>query len=62
MHKQLCPCGADLSLSLAGLWVDMEVTYSGSVQITLETNKNLRKLGKESTAEESGPAEAGTEG
>ncbi|KAM6121990.1 testis-expressed protein 2-like [Phoenicopterus ruber ruber] len=45
-----------------GLWVDMEVTYSGSLQMTLETKMNLCKLGKESAAEESGPAEAGGEG
>ncbi|NXD82254.1 TEX2 protein, partial [Halcyon senegalensis] len=45
-----------------GLWVDMEVTYSGSLQMTLETKMNLCKLGKENTAEESGPAEAGGEG
>ncbi|KAM6379170.1 testis-expressed protein 2-like isoform 2-T2 [Pluvialis apricaria] len=45
-----------------GLWVDMEVTYSGSLQMTLETKMNLCKLGKESTAEESGPAEAQGEG
>ncbi|NXW73704.1 TEX2 protein, partial [Hirundo rustica] len=45
-----------------GLWVDMEVTYSGSLQMTLETKMNLSKLGKESSAEESGPAEAGREG
>ncbi|XP_010286065.1 PREDICTED: testis-expressed sequence 2 protein-like, partial [Phaethon lepturus] len=45
-----------------GLWVDMEVTYSGSLQMTLETKMNLCKLGKESTAEESDPAEAGREG
>ncbi|NXS41595.1 TEX2 protein, partial [Balaeniceps rex] len=45
-----------------GLWVDMEVTYSGSLQMTLETKMNLCKLGKESAAEESGPAEAGREG
>ncbi|XP_075021619.1 testis-expressed protein 2-like isoform X2 [Calonectris borealis] len=45
-----------------GLWVDMEVTYSGSLQMTLETKMNLCKLGKESTAEESSPAEAGGEG
>ncbi|XP_068063374.1 testis-expressed protein 2-like isoform X2 [Anomalospiza imberbis] len=45
-----------------GLWVDMEVTYSGSLQMTLETKMNLSKLGKESSAEESGPAEAGKEG
>ncbi|XP_009871428.1 PREDICTED: testis-expressed sequence 2 protein-like, partial [Apaloderma vittatum] len=42
-----------------GLWVDMEVTYSGSLQMTLETKMNLCKLGKESAAEESGLAEAG---
>ncbi|NWT81217.1 TEX2 protein, partial [Lanius ludovicianus] len=45
-----------------GLWVDMEVTYSGSLQMTLETKMNLSKLGKESFAEESIPAEAGREG
>ncbi|NWI51418.1 TEX2 protein, partial [Calyptomena viridis] len=45
-----------------GLWVDMEVTYSGSLQMTLETKMNLSKLGKESTTEESGPTEAGVEG
>ncbi|NXY19699.1 TEX2 protein, partial [Atrichornis clamosus] len=45
-----------------GLWVDMEVTYSGSLQMTLETKMNLSKLGKESSAEESSPAEAGGEG
>ncbi|NXL65723.1 TEX2 protein, partial [Chordeiles acutipennis] len=45
-----------------GLWVDMEVTYSGSLQMTLETKMNLSKLGKESAAEESSPAEAGGEG
>ncbi|XP_035195907.1 testis-expressed protein 2-like isoform X1 [Oxyura jamaicensis] len=45
-----------------GLWVDMEVTYSGSLQMTLETKMNLCKLGKEGTAEDSGPAEAGGEG
>ncbi|KAM6114265.1 testis-expressed protein 2-like [Pterocles gutturalis] len=44
-----------------GLWVDMEVTYSGSLQMTLETKMNLCKLGKESAAEESSPAEAGGE-
>uniref|UniRef100_A0A8C3UQH5 SMP-LTD domain-containing protein n=1 Tax=Catharus ustulatus TaxID=91951 RepID=A0A8C3UQH5_CATUS len=40
----------------------MEVTYSGSLQMTLETKMNLSKLGKESSAEESSPAEAGREG
>ncbi|NXD02645.1 TEX2 protein, partial [Certhia familiaris] len=50
------------SIDERGLWVDMEVTYSGSLQMTLETKMNLSKLGKESSAEESGPAEAGREG
>ncbi|NXX29480.1 TEX2 protein, partial [Nicator chloris] len=50
------------SINERGLWVDMEVTYSGSLQMTLETKMNLSKLGKESSAEESGPAEAGREG
>ncbi|XP_068024403.1 testis-expressed protein 2-like [Melanerpes formicivorus] len=45
-----------------GLWVDMEVTYSGSLQMTLETKMNLCKLGKEGAAEESSPADAGREG
>ncbi|XP_025909687.1 testis-expressed protein 2-like [Nothoprocta perdicaria] len=45
-----------------GLWVDVEVTYSGALQMTLETKVNLCKLGKEGAAEESGPAEAGAEG
>nr|XP_056722511.1 testis-expressed protein 2-like [Euleptes europaea] len=45
-----------------GLWVDMEVTYSGSLQMTLETKMNLCKLGKEALAEESGKADAGGEG
>lgn len=53
----LCPL-----LHSAGLWVDMEVTYSGSLQMTLETKMNLYKLGKEALGEESGKAEDGREG
>ncbi|NXJ97167.1 TEX2 protein, partial [Corythaixoides concolor] len=53
---------SDPTIDDRGLWVDMEVTYSGSLQMTLETKMNLCKLGKESAAEESGPAEAGREG
>ncbi|XP_034987453.2 testis-expressed protein 2 [Zootoca vivipara] len=45
-----------------GLWVDMEVTYSGSLQMTLETKMNLYKLGKEALGEESGKADDGREG
>ena len=58
-------CGTDggsLPLSSAGLWVDMEVTYSGSLQMTLETKMNLCKLGKEGAAEDSGQVEPCGEG
>lgn len=46
----------------AGLWVDVEVIYNGSLQMTLETKMNLCKLGKEALAEESGQTAAGGEG
>lgn len=58
-------CGTDggsLPLSSAGLWVDMEVTYSGSLQMTLETKMNLCKLRKEGAAEDSGQVEPCGEG
>ncbi|XP_037767404.1 testis-expressed protein 2 [Chelonia mydas] len=45
-----------------GLWVDVEVIYNGSLQMTLETKMNLCKLGKEALAEESGQTAAGAEG
>ncbi|OXB68804.1 hypothetical protein ASZ78_002219 [Callipepla squamata] len=45
-----------------GLWVDMEVTYSGSLQMTLQTKMNLCKLGKEGAAEDSGQVEPSGEG
>ncbi|XP_061455127.1 testis-expressed protein 2-like [Rhineura floridana] len=45
-----------------GLWVDMEVTYNGSLQMTLETKMNLYKLGKEALGEENGKADNGREG
>ncbi|XP_026539407.1 testis-expressed protein 2-like [Notechis scutatus] len=35
-----------------GLWVDMEVTYQGTLKMTLETKMNLYKLGKEDLEEE----------
>ncbi|NWW87884.1 TEX2 protein, partial [Rhynochetos jubatus] len=55
-------CASNPTVNDQGLWVDMEVTYSGSLQMTLETKMNLCKLGKENAAEESGLAEAGGEG
>ncbi|KAJ6653733.1 hypothetical protein lerEdw1_008759 [Lerista edwardsae] len=45
-----------------GLWVDMEVTYNGALQMTLETKMNLCKLGKEALGEEGGKADSGGEG
>ena len=32
----------------AGLWFDLEISYSGSFLMTLETKMNLARLGKES--------------
>ncbi|KAH0631759.1 hypothetical protein JD844_019525 [Phrynosoma platyrhinos] len=45
-----------------GLWVDMEVTYTGSLQMTLETKMNLYKLGKEAVGEENRKTDNGREG
>ncbi|XP_073414520.1 testis-expressed protein 2-like [Dendrobates tinctorius] len=42
------------SMNDRGLWMDMDVTYSGSLQVTLETKMNLSKLGKEAAADEGG--------
>ncbi|KAG8433320.1 hypothetical protein GDO86_017559 [Hymenochirus boettgeri] len=35
-----------------GLWIDLDVSYSGFLQITLETKMNLTRLGKETAMEE----------
>ncbi|KAM3916573.1 testis-expressed protein 2-like [Leptodactylus fuscus] len=40
------------SMNERGLWIDMDVTYSGSLQVTLETKMNLSRLGKEVTVDE----------
>ena len=41
--------------SSQGLWIDLEVSYKGSFQMTLETKMNLTRLGKESdSAKEEG--------
>lgn len=40
-----------LSLSLLGLWLELEVVYTGSLQMTLETKMDLCKLGRESVCE-----------
>ncbi|KAM4698092.1 LOW QUALITY PROTEIN: testis-expressed protein 2 [Rhinophrynus dorsalis] len=40
-----------------GLWMDLEVSYSGFLQVTLETKMNLSRLGKDATLEEGGQTE-----
>ncbi|KAM4631747.1 testis-expressed protein 2-like [Discoglossus pictus] len=45
-----------------GVWMDMEVSYSGSLQVTLETKMNLSKLGKEAALEEGGPTKRRRQG
>ncbi|XP_058013389.1 testis-expressed protein 2-like isoform X2 [Ahaetulla prasina] len=45
-----------------GLWVDMEVTYQGTLKMTLETKMNLYKLGKEDLEEENGKADKDRKG
>ncbi|XP_053327507.1 testis-expressed protein 2-like [Spea bombifrons] len=45
-----------------GLWINLDVHYSGSFQVTLETKMNLSKLGKETAMDEDGQAEDGIEG
>ncbi|KAG9331139.1 hypothetical protein JZ751_019959, partial [Albula glossodonta] len=42
-----------------GLWLEMEVVYTGSLQMTLETKMNLCKLGKEGGAEADSVPESG---
>ncbi|XP_078273800.1 testis-expressed protein 2 isoform X2 [Rhinoraja longicauda] len=44
-----------------GLWVDLEMTYNGALQMTLETKMNLCKLGKEFLPEGVNLADAQTE-
>ncbi|KAM3863562.1 testis-expressed protein 2-like [Diretmus argenteus] len=39
------------SLDRRGLWLELEVVYTGCLQMTLETKMNLCKLGKEGGAE-----------
>ncbi|XP_075035396.1 testis-expressed protein 2-like [Mixophyes fleayi] len=45
------------SVNERGLWMNMDVTYSGSLQVTLETKMNLSRLRKDATLEERGPSE-----
>ncbi|XP_043945051.1 testis-expressed protein 2-like [Protopterus annectens] len=45
-----------------GLWLDLEVTYTGSLQMTLVTKLNLCKLRKEGILEGDGQINTGREG
>ncbi|XP_035253619.1 testis-expressed protein 2-like isoform X1 [Anguilla anguilla] len=47
------------SVDHRGLWLEMEVMYTGSLQMTLETKMNLCKLGKEGGAEADSVPESG---
>lgn len=51
-----------LSPTILGLWVDLEISYSGSFLMTLETKMNLTKLGKEPLGEALKVGEIGKEG
>ncbi|XP_069503397.1 testis-expressed protein 2-like [Ambystoma mexicanum] len=55
-------CASPPTLDNRGLWVDMEIAYSGSLQMTLETKMNLCKLGKEVLQGESGQTDDSKEG
>lgn len=50
------------SVNYQGLWFDLEISYDGSFQMTLETKMNLTKLGKESFGEGLKIGEVGKEG
>ncbi|XP_028821340.1 testis-expressed protein 2-like isoform X2 [Denticeps clupeoides] len=45
-----------------GLWLQLEVRYTGALKMTLETKINLSKLGKEGALESEGAADAGSAG
>ncbi|KPP66134.1 testis-expressed sequence 2 protein-like, partial [Scleropages formosus] len=48
------------SMDRRGLWLELELVYTGSLQMTLETKMNLCKLGKESGLEtDSAPESSG---
>ncbi|XP_078520307.1 testis-expressed protein 2-like [Lissotriton helveticus] len=55
-------CASAPTLDNRGLWVDMEIAYSGSLQMTLETKMNLCKLGKEALQGVTGQADTCREG
>ncbi|MEE6497932.1 hypothetical protein FKM82_002931 [Ascaphus truei] len=50
-------CTLAPTMNERGLWMDLDISYSGSLQVTLETKMNLSKLGKEAPLEENAQAE-----
>ncbi|XP_041134300.1 testis-expressed protein 2-like [Polyodon spathula] len=50
------------SINHRGLWLDLEVTYNGLLQMTLETKMNLCKLGKKAMGDKDSLLEPGREG
>ncbi|MGH0125624.1 UNVERIFIED_CONTAM: hypothetical protein FKN15_024151 [Acipenser sinensis] len=50
------------SINHRGLWMTLEVTYTGMLQMTLETKMNLCKLGKETMEDGDGVLEPGRVG
>ncbi|PWA16156.1 hypothetical protein CCH79_00019434 [Gambusia affinis] len=56
-----CPGVELLCAPPAGLWVELQLVYTGNLQMTLQTKFNLSKLGRESREEtvQSGPEAGG---
>ncbi|MBN3287340.1 TEX2 protein, partial [Polyodon spathula] len=50
------------SVNHRGLWMNLEVTYNGMLQMTLETKMNLCKLGKKAMGDKDSLLEPGREG
>ncbi|XP_061471502.1 testis-expressed protein 2 isoform X2 [Rhineura floridana] len=50
------------AIDYKGLWIDLEISYSGSFLMTLETKMNLTKLGKEPLGEALKVGDIGKEG
>lgn len=46
IYIHMGPC-----LCVSGLWLHLEVEYTGALQMTLETKINFSKLGKEGVPE-----------
>ncbi|MBN3294360.1 TEX2 protein, partial [Polypterus senegalus] len=56
-------CGKlEIYEKMNGLWCDLEVSYTGSFLMTLETKMNLTRLGKDLPGEGPRPGDSGREG